>query len=256
MIDNSIHEEYEKIFGASQKPVNLFDTDEEYDSIRQYIVGAKVSYNIKKSLPFYGIKLYTYDVFQIRKVAMSAENAGYRIFYLKERKNRKFVAYAAAYHNPVSGKFNILKGSFFMNSEFFKNQMSHLTTIEKNCLLSNFCIENDIIYLKYQTSDISASLFASFVLGKKVSFREWKDNRSRTLDAYYPKYNAVNIDEKEDKTFPEYARCLKVKKEKSPFEVGDVNEYNVANLIVSIGQHSNVANLIETIRLHLLKFDF
>ena len=204
MIDNSIHEEYEKIFGTPQKPVNLFDTDEEYETVRQYVVNAERIYDFKKNLPFSGVELCSYEDFKRNEIVRDAQKMGYRIFYIRRYKGKELTTYAASFFNPSTSCFEILKGAFFNDSEFFKSQLMYMSIQDKQTFLNHFSRENGRMYLKHQYTPASASLFASFLLGKKCTFREWHDERNRTLDAYYPKYKKSIIDKTEAKTFPDY----------------------------------------------------
>lgn len=51
-----INEEYEKLFGSAKR-INLFDTEEEYDELRQFIVGQPPITYSPDTLPFDGIEI-------------------------------------------------------------------------------------------------------------------------------------------------------------------------------------------------------
>ena len=204
MIDNSIHEEYEKIFGAPQKPVNLFDTDEEYEAVRQYVVNVERIYDVKKNLPFSGVEICSYEDFKRNEIVRDAQKMGYRVFYIRRYLGKELTTYAAGFFNPRTSRFEVLKGAFFNDSVFFKSQLMNMSIQDKLPFLNHFRRENGKMYLKHQYTPASASLFASLLLGKKSTFREWYDERHKTLDAYYQKYKNSAIDETEAKTFPDY----------------------------------------------------
>lgn len=210
MIDNSIHEEYEKIFGASQKPVNLFDTDEEYEAVRQYVVNAERIYDVKKKLPFSGVQLCSYEDFKRNEIVREAQKMGYRIFFIRRYLGKELITYAAGYFNPRTSRFEVLKGAFFNDSAYFNNQLKSMLIQDKLPFLTHFRRENGKMYLKRQYAPASASFFASLVLGKKCTFREWHDERNKTLDAYYQKYKNSAIDKSESKTFPDYVEPPKL----------------------------------------------
>ena len=51
-----VNVEYEKLFGSAKR-VNLFDSEEEYDELRQYIIAQPLETDITQELPFEGIVL-------------------------------------------------------------------------------------------------------------------------------------------------------------------------------------------------------
>lgn len=58
---NDINEEYEKVFGTTSRETIFSADDENYASLRKEILDAKREFNVKKVLPFDGIKLYPYE---------------------------------------------------------------------------------------------------------------------------------------------------------------------------------------------------
>ena len=51
-----VNDEYEKLFGSAKR-VNLFETEEEYNELRQYIMSEPQITYITKMLPFEGVEL-------------------------------------------------------------------------------------------------------------------------------------------------------------------------------------------------------
>lgn len=199
-----INEEYVKIFGVEIRE-NLFSVDdEEYNALRQEIIDAKREFNLKKSLPFEEIQLLAYDDFKRHEVVHLAEKQGYRIFYIRNHRNSKLVTYGAGYFNPRDSKFYVLKECFFEESSYFTYLTNKLYGLKKLNFLGSFRKNNGTMSEKILHRYDSASLAASYYCGGKTTFREWIDDRGKTLDAYYPKYKASNIDELEEKTFPDY----------------------------------------------------
>ena len=52
--------EYERLFGAANT-INLFDSDEEYENLRQYIIGQPNDHAQINALPFDGITVTPYN---------------------------------------------------------------------------------------------------------------------------------------------------------------------------------------------------
>lgn len=199
-----INEEYEKIFGVEARESLFSADDEEYNALRQEILDAKREFNPKKSLPFEGIQLLAYDDFKRHEVVRLAEKQGYRIFYIRNTRNSKLVTYGAGYFNPRDSKFYVLEDCFFEESSYFNNLCNKLYGIKKLSFIDSFRKDSGTMTEKRLHVYESASLAASYYRGERTSFREWRDDRGKTLDAYYPKYKASNIDELEEKTFPDY----------------------------------------------------
>lgn len=199
-----INEEYEKIFGVETHETLFSADDEEYLSLRQAILGAPREFYNKKKLPFEGVELHSYEEFLRKGIILEAEKKGYRIFYIKRYSGSNLSIYAAGYFNPQDSRFYVLADSYFTKSAYFFTLSSKMPLFLKAAFLSNYSVEDGVITQKKLYSFTSASLAASFILGKKSSFKEWIDDRDKTLDAYYIMYKASNISESEDKSFPDY----------------------------------------------------
>lgn len=202
--DFDVNEEYQKIFGVETRETLFSADDEKYTALRQKILDTKREFKPKKSLPFEGIKLLDYEEFKRYEVVRLAEKQGYRIFYIRYYRNSKLVTYGAGYFNPKDSKFYVLKGCFFEETAYFKDLYNKLYGFKKQSFIDSFCKDSGTMKEKRLHVYDSASLAASYYLGERTTFREWRDNRGKTLDAYYPKYKASNIDEMEKKTFPDY----------------------------------------------------
>ena len=55
-LGQNINEEYEKLFGSAKR-INLFDTEEEYNELRQFIVDQSQEMYVSSILPFDGIEI-------------------------------------------------------------------------------------------------------------------------------------------------------------------------------------------------------
>lgn len=202
--DIDINREYEKIFGKESRE-NIFSSDdEEYQALRQSIIEAKREFVLKRYLPFDGVKIYPYDDFLRNEIVREAESKGYRIFYIKKYVEDKLSVYAAGYFYAKDSRFVVLKGTFFTQTEYFKHLTKHLEPFARIRFINNFQYNKSVLTLKRNWMFDSASLAASYILGRKITFKEWRDNRNKTLDAYYAKYKTSNIGESENKTFPDY----------------------------------------------------
>lgn len=199
-----INEEYEKVFGKESHENIFSPDDEEYQIIRQSIVDAKRVFDFKRSLPFDGIRLYPYEDFLRNEIAREASSNGYRIFYIRKYLGGKLTTYAAGYFNSITSCFVVLKGAFFNSTEYYASLIRHVAPYIRMKLSKNYLYNNGVLTQRKDWAFDSASLAASYILGYKTTFREWRDDRSKTLDAYYTKYKSASIDDYEDKTFPDF----------------------------------------------------
>lgn len=200
-----IKEESESIFGVTIRP-SLFDADDaEYQQLRQQIIDApKESYH-PGCLPFDGVCLTSYAEFKRRETIEEAKKQGLHLFYIKEYDGTKLIRYGVGYFRVEDSCFVVLKDSFFKTSNYFAELTNSISDPGmKAAFLNSFRFEDGVLYQYVQRYYHSASLAASCFLGRKASFREWKDENGKSLDAFYPLFRSVNIDEREDKTFPNY----------------------------------------------------
>lgn len=201
-----INEEYERIFGKETRENIFSPDDEDYKSLRQFIIDSKREFNFKKSLPFEGITLLSYEEIERAKIVEEASAKGYRIFYIRRYVKKELATYAAGYFNPKDSRFVILKGAFFSRTDYFTSLVRHFTPHTRMRFSTDYLYSNGVITQKYDWFFSSASLAASCILGRKCTFREWTDDAGKTLDAYYAKYESADIDDMEDKSFPDYIK--------------------------------------------------
>jgi len=69
-----INEEYEEIFGITERPNIFSPDDEEYQTLRQKIVSSPHEYPIDNRLPFDGVRLLSADEFKRYEIAKKAED--------------------------------------------------------------------------------------------------------------------------------------------------------------------------------------
>lgn len=199
---NDINAEYEKVFGTTSRETLFSADDESYASLRQEILDTKREFNVKKALPFDGIKLYPYEEYLLTGNVFEAEQSGYRIFYIKKYEGSEMVCYAAGYFNAKDCRFVVLKGSFFSQTDYYVNLVRSLNPLFGRSLASVYVNTKGTLKQTKDWTFTSASLAASLIIGRRTTFSEWKDKRGKSLDAYYIKYKNGAIYEQEDKAFP------------------------------------------------------
>lgn len=201
MIGSSIQEEYEQIFG-SPTPVCLFGSDEEYEFIRHEILNAPREKFNKEKLPFSGISIAPLEERLLYDMASLAEQSGERVFFLKKFDGKKSICLAAGYYDIKEGDFVGLKGSFFKESEYCSE--AYMCLSAKYGWDGNMTVKSGKVFLNENVHFGSASLFASLVLGKQASFREWTDKDGDGLEMFYYRYQYDDIEEDEAKAFHHY----------------------------------------------------
>jgi len=203
-VEFDINKEYEKIFGIKTRE-NLFNADdEEYNALRQSILDAKREFNPSKKLPFDGIRLLSYEDYQRNEIVREKEKLGHRIFYIRKYEGSKLVVYAAAYFDVKISRFYVLRDSFFQETAYYQHLVNSLDSTKQFNFKNSFNRKNGLLFQNTTISYDSASLAASYFLGKKVNYKAWTDDRGKTLDTYFVKYKTDIIDDSEEKSFPDY----------------------------------------------------
>jgi len=213
--EENIVQQYEEIFGKENRLNNLFPDEEDYAALRQEIIATKRETNISKTLPFDGVRLLSYEDYKRRMVVHEARQKGHRVFFIRKYEDSKLIAYAAGYYKEHSQEFVMLRETFFMRNSFY-NKMYMLMNIRKHRVFrSSFSLEEGTLHLNKDMVCDSASLAASLVLGKRTTFREWHDKKGKTLDMHFSIYKEKDIDNMENKTFPDYRPPKKVSVEET-----------------------------------------
>ncbi len=192
--------EYEKLFGKV-KSINLFDSDEEYETFRQYIISQPKNTIKSSKLPFDGITLLPYKEKKNQNQTLEIKNkdqilvgllngianyvvrkANRHIFYIEE----SGVCSASGYMEENSKLFFIEKGSLVSKESDIiyassQSGKARLRFLDKACALkSNFyCVTKD-------AKCRSASSAACYVLGRKADFSAWRDINGKSLVEVYP----------------------------------------------------------------------
>lgn len=194
---NGINEEYEKIFGVTQRPTLFSNDDIEYNALRQEIINSPTLKISKKNLPFEGIKLVPYEDYCAENTVKSLGGKLAKLFRIKQVENGIVVCNAAGFYNKQVG-FVVIQGSYCRQSDFFSQLATNMSdTKDKISFLDSFKIKNGMLQQCIHRNYSSASLAASIFLGRRASFKEWKDIWGRSLDYYYSEYKDSAIEEKE-----------------------------------------------------------
>ena len=175
-----INIEYEKLFGRA-KSINLFDSDEEYEYLRQYIVSHPSDYMRRRALPFDGIKLMPYNEFIWKQEIESAANDGKHVFYIKQ--SQPFCK-AACYFDASKGALVILRYSYIVNSNSYSDDFALLSGRRK--LLMHKCRQDK--QGRFLTENVrcpSPLVTASYVLGRKADLSEWCDEKGKSIVTFY-----------------------------------------------------------------------
>ncbi len=177
-----IDNEYEKLFGK-QEPINLFDSDEEYEILRQEILSQTANNNYADKLPFDGIRLYPYTEYLWNKSIQDAKEKGFHLFFIKQTTP---YCKAAGYYDPAKKMFVLLKASNIVASNNYDKEHVALLFDRRKLLRNKFIREK---YTCTLTEDVKLSvplLSASYVLGTVADISKWLDEDGRSLSGFYP----------------------------------------------------------------------
>ena len=177
----SINEEFERLFGTV-KSTNLFDSDEEYKNLRQFVISQPDDYKKSHILPFEDIKLTPYNKYMWEREIGSATSEGKHIFYIKQSEP---YCKAACYFDAYRASIVIFRYSYIVNSNSFDND-SPLLSGRRKLLMHRSCIDNKGRYLTENVRCSSPFVSASYVLGRKADLTEWRDESGKAIIAFYP----------------------------------------------------------------------
>ena len=175
-----VNEEYEKIFGSRER-INLFDTEEEYNELRQFIIDQPMKTFITKSLPFEGIGLTVIKdkpirkQFLIEKPQPLVQDKHY--FFIKE----DGVCDAKGYYNEELKYFFICKDSLVSYDTDLLYMINDKEKARDN-FLNKICEEVKGYYKVLRDAKCrSASAAACYVLGYISDETFWRDSEGRLL---------------------------------------------------------------------------
>lgn len=215
--------EYEKVLGKPTR-VSLFQDDEEaYQSLRQFIIDSPKETINNSRLPFEGVKLLNYDIYQLKCHCENKMAEGKKLFYIKREKDDSTICFAFGYYDERKDLFFLLNHSIINRTDYSDYLISQ---ISDPCLLA---LRVQGRYVIDDVPFISASQAASVVLGKNVDFTAWIGPKKTSLADTYAKYKQPFIYINEAETLP------KVKKvEPVPLPIAPAKEEYDPNLISKI----------------------
>lgn len=213
-----VNVEYEKLFGVVKR-INLFDSEEEYDELRQYIIAQPQEAYLSKELPFDGMVIPTLE----RKPRIG-DKKKYLICeiltWLQEKHKDKSSVKVIRPVYPDRHLF-FIKEDGVCDAKGFYDEKTKFFFICKDSLVS---YETDIFYvindkefaretfLKKICEKIkgyyrvvrdakcrSASAAACYVLGSLSDYTSWKDTEGKTLTDIFPDDFSMPIQEKRTK---------------------------------------------------------
>ena len=224
-----VNVEYEKLFGAAKR-VNLFESEEEYDELWQFIIAQPQETYLTNELPFDGIVLPIVEKkprIEERKKALISKSLtslqekhksdltppkivepvipNKHLFFIKENG----VCDAKGYYDEKKQFFFICKDSLVS----YDTDLIYLINDTENArenFLKKICEEEKGFYRVVRDAKCrSASAAACYVLGYLSDQSFWKDSEGKMLSEVYPDDFSVPIQEK-------VAKHTKPKKEQTP----------------------------------------
>ena len=213
-----VNEEFEKLFG-SPKRVNLFDTEKEYNELRQYIMSEPQVTSLNNELPFDGVEISSTNdyihhesntikdsvigdvlvaLIRKRQVFINPDKKKVSIeddkhlFFIKE----SGVCDAKGYYDEVQKYFYICKDSLVsLDTDIIYKTIDKENAREK--FLSKICKEDNGYYRVIRDAKCrSASAAACYVLGYESDQNSWKDSDGKTLYEIYPAIFSLPIKER------------------------------------------------------------
>lgn len=200
-----INAEYERIFGVEHR-ASLFDGDEQYAQLRQEIMEAPIPEFKKGILPFERIKILPYDEYLRSEVVKDFESRNIRTFFIKKYQRKKLICYGAGYFNIKTSKFVVFRLSFGSFNEYHKFLLESSYPVTRAFHEGYIAIEDGTISIEKHLSFDTASLAASFILGERTTFEEWRDHKGKSLNSYYTRFRNLEPDSAEYNSVPVFIK--------------------------------------------------
>lgn len=188
--EENINNEYEKLFGKA-KTINLFDSDEEYENLRQYIISQPKEHFKSYALPFDGIKLMPYNEFIWKQEIESATKEGKHVFYIKQ--SQPFCK-AACFFDPSKESIVLLRYSYIVSTNSYSNDLALLSG-RRRLLMHKSCLDNQGRFLTENVCCSSPLVTASYILGRKADLSEWCDEKGKSIITFYPELARLQVQE-------------------------------------------------------------
>lgn len=214
-----INEEYKKIFG-SREHINLFETEEEYNELRQFIQDQPKENFVSKILPFEGIDILVKDESKRKRdriknpiskdIINKAEKTNKivqhpkeeSIFAVSEKMHYFFikedgVCDAKGYYNEEKKYFFICKDSLVSyNTDIIYAACD--TEKARHNFINKICEEIPGYYRVIRDAKCRSALAAaSYVLGRLADSSCWKDSNGKSLSDVYPNIYFSSIKKQE-----------------------------------------------------------
>lgn len=192
-VDFDINEEYEKLFGKPE-PMHIFDSDEEYSELRQYILMQPTITAYKSKLPFTGVSLMPYTEFAWHQEIQKAQDKSYRIFYIQQNNpDSPYYCNAAGVYDKKTKKFVILKYSYIVSRNEFSFEDFSILIARRKALMNHTKVEGHLRYLTDNCVCDSPEQAACFVLGCSAGALEWVNDKGKSLLSFYPELQQPSI---------------------------------------------------------------
>lgn len=201
-----VNVEYENLFGSAKR-VNLFDSEEEYDELRHYIIAQPLETDITKDLPFEGIVLPIVEkkprIEECKKTLISTILTSLQnkhkadlccqsittpvapdkhLFFIKE----DGACDAKGYYDEKKSFFFICKDSLVSYDTDLFYQVND-TEKARETFLNKVCKEEKGFYKVVRDAKCrSASAAAGYVLGYMADQTRWIDSEGKNLLDVYP----------------------------------------------------------------------
>lgn len=220
-----VNVEYEKLFGAAKR-VNLFESEEEYDELRQYIIAQPRETYLTTEFPFDGIvlpivernlKIDERKKTIISKILTSLQEklksnltpknvtepvSNKHLFFIKEKGSCD----AKGYYDEKTKFFYICKDSL-VSYDTDLIYLANDTEKAREKFLKKICEEENGFYRVVRDAKCrSASAAACYVLGYLSDQSPWKDSEGKMLSEVYS----------DDFPVPNQKKVTKSKKEQTP----------------------------------------
>ena len=228
-----INSEYEKFFGRA-KSINLFNSDEEYENLRQYIINQPNVCMKSRTLPFDDIKLMPYNEYIWNREIESAVNEGKHVFYIK--RSQPFCK-AACYFDTSKGTVTLLRYSYIVDTNSYNNDFTLLSGRRK-LLMHKSCRDSKGRYITENVRCSSPLVTASYVLGRKADLTEWRDEKGVSIVTYYSELARLQAQEVKRK------EAEKEEQDKGRVLVGLLN--GIANYLVKRDAYRHIFYIEES----------
>lgn len=222
-----INERYEELFGSAKR-VNLFDTEDEYVSLRRYILEQPIEDCHSSRLPFETIDLsITYKKKEIPKKEIASivsalqthharinkiewDDCNLHLFYIEEVGKCN----AAGYFKKETGYFYVCRNSLVAYDTDILYLASDTEKARMNFLKKTCKEEPGFFRVVKDAKCRSASAAACYVLGRQADDTCWKDKRGKTISEVYLIKDSSFVSKKEEL----HGR------EKSPQDIGETHK--------------------------------